>query len=494
MAADPFAGYAPSQAADPFAGYSPPPQPSAPVSPPAPDLGSTMLWNKPANVSTGDFLLAHLANLKTPFQGAGQAADDYARAVTDAATFGGADRLAAYMGGTDLADERAKTAASHARLGLMDYPASAIGYAAVPGTGASGIAGKLGGGVMGTALEGAAAGGLSGAGHGDGYFDTALGAAAGAAGGGVLGGATKYVAGPLATLGANAYGKATGLLSDPADVTANALAARTKAYDALKDTPLDIGDTRQALQGVRDTVEKMDPTGGFQKNAPRSMAILDNLQDHVANNNSVSAHDLVALGLDKLRNIPDTAAAGGENELKGPIQTGLQNFLESGPAAGQLADAQDAHKHFYANAKALQDWSQSLKGFGQSPAGGAQALAEKFYPDPTSKQYQALANIAQTAGGGGQSAYNLMHLIDPLLAAGGAAVGGPGGAMAGEMAGHLAKPTLGAALAGLQRGATQRAIGGAYPALTGADPSLWSPDFSPAARALMFGKAASSGY
>jgi hypothetical protein len=484
-----------------FSGYSPPPAPP-------PDLGSTMLWNKPANVSTSDFLLAHLANLKAPVQQASDlgrvAANTFGlgdRTLAGASTYGLWNYLNPGLSGTAadqskpsaaydaaFAAERAKTAAASERLGpVASTAASMVGYGPL---GELGVAGRLGGGVMGTAAEGALAGGLAGAGQGDGV---ATGAAAGAVGGAGLGALTKYALNPLATVGANAFGKATGLLSDPAQVTADALAARTNAYDALKSTPLDIGDTRQALQSVRDTIETMDPTGGFQKNAPRSMAVLDNLQDHVANNNSVSAHDLVSLGLDKLRNIPDTAAAGGENELKPAIQTGLENFLNNGPAAGQLAAAKDAHAT-YANAKALQAWSQSLTGFGSSPASEAQSLAEKFYPDPKSPEYQSLSKIVQAASGGGQTAYNLMHLIDPLLAAGGAAVAGPGGAIAGEMAGHLAKPTIGAALGRAQQGAVQRAIGGAYPALTGAPPSLWSPDFSPAARALLFGKAASSGY
>jgi hypothetical protein len=50
--------------------------------------------------------------------GVGQATDDEMRVMSDAATFGGADRFAAYMGGTNLDDERAQTEAAKQRLFL----------------------------------------------------------------------------------------------------------------------------------------------------------------------------------------------------------------------------------------------------------------------------------------------------------------------------------------------------------------------------------------
>lgn len=456
------------------------------------DLGTTALWNKPADTSWSDFMLAHLAK---PFQGADQAANDYGRVASNAMTFNQADRLNSWLAGTDLAQERAASAAARDRLGAMAPVVEGATYAVGPGE--LNIAGRLGGKLAGMAGEGAIAGGLYGAGAANDVSQMPGAAAMGALGGagaGALGrGATKLL-NYGATAGATAAGRAAGVLDNPDDVTATTKAARDAAYDVMKNTPLDIGDTRQALQGVRNSVQALDPTGGFQKNAPRTMAILDNLQDHVTNNNAVSAHDLLALGLDKLKNIPDTAAAGGENELKGPVQKGIENFLESGPAAGQLADAKAAHQT-YANAKALEQWQKGLSDFGTSPANAAQDLAQTFYSDPASKaQYDALANIAN-AGGGGQTAWGLMHAAhEPIdMAAAAAGLGHMAGPVGAAVSYGAVKPAMSALLKRGQKGAVQNAIANAYPALTGST-TAFQPNLSPAVRALLFGGLGAKGF
>jgi hypothetical protein len=65
-AADPLAGYDPSK-------YGLGPTATTPGAAGGQDLGSTAIWNKPANVGWNDYLLAHLA---APFRGAGQASED----------------------------------------------------------------------------------------------------------------------------------------------------------------------------------------------------------------------------------------------------------------------------------------------------------------------------------------------------------------------------------------------------------------------------------
>jgi hypothetical protein len=469
---------------DPWAQFTPASSPA--------DLGATALWNKPANVSWGDYMLAHLAK---PFQGANQAANDYGRVASNALTFNQGDRLNSWLNGSSLPDERAASAAARDRLGMMAPIAEAATYALGPGE--LNVAGRLGGKVGGMMAEGALSGGLYGAGSAN-DVSQIPGAAVSGALGGTAGGAAGRLAtrflDPVVAAGATAIGRATGALDNPADVTAATKAARGAAYDELKNTPLDIGDTRQALQRVRDVVEKMDPTGGFQKNAPRSMAVLDNLQAHVTNNNAATAHDLVSLGLDKLRNIPDTAAAGGESELRPAIQQGIENFLESGPAAGQLKAARAAHQD-YANAKALEDWSSGLRDFGASPAGAAQDVAQTFYSDPARKaQYDALANIAN-AGGGGQSAYGLMHAAHgPIdMAAAAAGLGHFAGPVGAAVSYGAFKPAASALLKRGQKAAVQNAISAAYPALT-ARTTAYQPDLSPAARALLFGGLGGHGF
>ena len=197
MAANPFDQFD-AKPANPFDQFDAPAKTSASTSTspaPAPtpagqDLGTTALWNKPADTSWSDYLLAHLAK---PFQGADQAAQDYSRTAVDAATFGLGDRFQSYLTGNPLAQERAQTAAASSRLGAMAPIVQGAMYAAGPGE--IGAASKIGeavapaigkwaGGVLGSGVEGAIAGGAGAAGHDESIGQGALlGGALGAAGG-----------------------------------------------------------------------------------------------------------------------------------------------------------------------------------------------------------------------------------------------------------------------------------------------------------------------
>jgi hypothetical protein len=398
---------------------------------------------------------------------------------------GGGDNYAA-----NLAAERAKTAAATERLGPAgSIAANLTGYGPFA---ALGIAGK--GGVLRTALEGGAAGAAAGWGHGDGLADAAEGGAAGAVGGAGVGALTKYLVNPLATLGANWFGKMTGALSDPTAVTDALEANKNLAYLPTHSIGFDGLPIDQAYRTAVNTLGKDQVaglSGGFKS------AVQDHLEQN-ANGVPTSASEIDGF----MRGLDEAAGTNADRTLAGRIKENLQEVLDTTPpltgqapgvAADLIAKAKTAHQ-LYSNASDLQEWSQSLKGFGSSPAGQAQKLAETYYPDPNSDEYKALSNIAQAAGGSGQSAYNLMHMIDPLLGYVGASVGGGPGAMAGEIAGHLMKPGLASALTAVQQRGTQRAIGGAYPALTKNPPTLWSPDLGQAVRALLLGKAASAGF
>ena len=158
------------------------------------DLGTTALWNKPADTSWGDYLLAHLAK---PFQGANQAAQDYSRTAVDAATFGLGDRLQSKLTGNPLEQERADTNAAYGRLGAMAPIVSGAMYGMGPGQ--LGMASKLGGavapaigrwagGVVGSGAEGALAGGAGALGHDENVGTGALAGLGVGMAGGVLGG------------------------------------------------------------------------------------------------------------------------------------------------------------------------------------------------------------------------------------------------------------------------------------------------------------------
>ena len=197
------------------------------------DLGTTAFWNKPANVTPWDYILAHLAK---PFQGADQAAQDYSRTAVDAATFGLGDRFQSYLTGNPLDKERAATATASGRLGAMAPIVSGAMYAMGPGE--IGAASKIGeaaapwlgggkvaqwtGGVLGSGVEGALAGGAGAAGH-----DESIGQ--GALIGGALGAASGVPGGVVGRGGALAQ----------ATSAADLHAAATKAYDPLSNVLYD---------------------------------------------------------------------------------------------------------------------------------------------------------------------------------------------------------------------------------------------------------------
>jgi hypothetical protein len=445
---------------------------------------------KPSGNALWDFITRPRATT----EGVGQAASDYGRAIADTATFGQADRLAAYMNQTDLKSERALTEQAHQRLGLMDYAANAVGYAPL---GELGIASKLGGGIRGALAEGAGAGALGAYGHDQSPVSGALMGGGGGFAGGVAAKAINPIVGGLATK----IGRLTGALDSPADITQSLQDAKTAAYGQLKNTFYNPNDVTTALQNAGNEISLNDPGGGLQRNAPRSVAELTKMYNQAATSSTQTAHDIYTSiqNLDK----PQGALGGSENEVAPIIQKHLQNVLDNvqpvsttkAGAAADLAAAKTANQQ-WANARDLQQWSESLKGFGQSPAGAAQKVAETYYTDPSSDQYKALSNIANAAGGAnaGQSAYSLVHgLVHPAIEGLAFHALPPGIAPAAAAAATFlgAKPAIGAALGARSTGATQNAINAAYPTLTG-QRTVYQPDFSRALQTLLFGRAASN--
>ena len=309
-----------------------------------------MLWNKPDNVSTSDFLLAHLANLKTPFQGAGQAAKDYARATFDAGTFGFGNDIQAAISGNTPEQERAATQQAHQRLGLMDYAASAIGYAptgelgigsrigeaAAPYLGptvkstvagvapAAGKFGSWAGGVLGSGAEGATAGGVGAAGHGDDVGTGALmGAALGAAGG-VPGGVVGRGGTLAPAVSADDLHATASQIYKPLDnIIFNSSSEVHPELDAFKNA---IGSTT-------------DLTGKRLNQATGTSAILDDLygSPQLTGRNIQEAQR----SLDKIASSPSSSVQ--DQEYAPKLKSALQNVMDNGlPFAGVPAGNQAA--------------------------------------------------------------------------------------------------------------------------------------------------------
>lgn len=258
-----------------------------------------------------------------------QAADDVIRKMADGATFGYADKLASYMGGTPLADERKKTADASARAGSagdaaeltgMIMPAARLGLPsammAVP-QGWGTLARMAMAGVAG-AGEGAGYGTLSALGHDTGVKEGALSGAIGGAIGGPL------VEGLSTGLGA-LWRRASGV-------------NRTPSVDQLRDTKNaayhDV-ETREAMVPPNRIVQTVNDLNtqlrGSAHNGvriarhPAADDMLDQLNDVASQTNGESLYNL-----DTLRQTvnEDVTSKGGSEGLFGnQMRQGLDNLL-----------------------------------------------------------------------------------------------------------------------------------------------------------------------
>lgn len=387
-----------------FAGYGPPTT-SKPVSPSSASPAPT--WS--------DWFFQHAANVGKQFQGAGQAADDYVRAITDAATFGGADWLASKLpGGGDLATERAKTAQAYERLGpIMGTVASGIGYAAGPGElkvaekVASPLVKPLGrwaSGLVGTGVEGTAAGAAGAAGHGGDLKDVEKGAAVG----GALGVVSGVPGGVVGRGGELPQAPSTGSLQ----------AAKTSLYDNLKNYPINRPNVHNAVQNAIGDIAANDPAGivlgsmpvpgmrpstmAMPVQAPDTRNALLKLQNWAAGPGSASAHDLSGFirQFDQIAGDATKAGKTAEAQAARTVSNRL-NSTVSGPAqdAINLADKANAS---YKDVQRLEDM-QAKSAVAGGPDLGGQASSylrtkqgQSFAP-PSSPQYQAWNDLAATS-------------------------------------------------------------------------------------------------
>lgn len=535
MADDPLFGFKPVQAQpDPLMGF----KPTTPAASSAPDLGTTAIWNKPADTSWSDFMLAHLAK---PFQGADQAAQDYSRTAVDAATFGLGDRFQSYLTGNPLDQELAATASASGRLGAMAPIVSGAMYAAGPGE--LGAASKIGeavapaigkwaGGVLGSGAEGAIAGGAGAAGHDENIgqgalLGGALGAAAGVPGGVVGRGGTLAPAVSEDALRAAAK-------TDYAPLDAIVFHGPTQVKPALDAVTNTMTDAEQDL--AKSTMAKVNKLGGVTNpntgvvNGGVGFATGSDLQsyqkifDDLAKSGSAEDRQFAPKFKAALEDVMQNTTPAGRNVTPGQGMSFMPpgGLGAPGPAAGEAAAARDAGNIPFGRAQdvnRLQGWMDKSAVAGGPDVGGQASAylrtpAGQRYAPPGSPQYQALNNLAKTNAGPDLSAapspFDLRHAIHPAVSALGAgAVAGVGGQVA---EGHfdpasLAEETAAGALLGyglhagipkfnktfIQGPAQQRAIDAARSTLsTGQFQAPVLPDaaFRDAVRQLIFGQGA----
>jgi hypothetical protein len=403
----------------------------------------------------------------------GQAGQDYGRIAAN--SFGVGDRAVAGWstvmpamfpklfgpGATDqdalqkqydaaLQTERGKTAEASARAGTIPTAlATAAGYAPamlIPGMGEGGVMANIG--------QQALLASVAAAGRGENVPQAALGGAVGGAAGGV---ASKYAIGPAVNWAANKIGQATGLLADPAAITAKKVADAEAAWAPTRSMQVNPGAVDAAHTSAINSLDDNQTaqiSDGFNS--------LIQKQRNLNLNGQPTTASQVAGYADNLKN---QASSGAEKILASRIGDNLDNVLGAHGMADAVQNARFASKQ--ANAAGnLQDFSEGVSDWNANPADAARGVAQKYYtrgqPD-----YQDLVNISKAGQGGGMSSYPIERAFAPLVEAGGLYAGGPALGMASEIGFQLGRPGIGAALHAAQRNALQNKIGAAYPNLVG---------------------------
>ena len=461
------------------------PTPTPAVTSTAPDQQSIpAIWNRTEGQSVGDYLKAVTAR---QFQGADQAAQDYAR--TAAAMFGG-NLLQSRLTGNSLEQEKATTEQAKARLGAMAPITEGALYAMGPGE--LGVAGRLGGGLVGNVAEGALAGAGGAAAQGE---DPIRGGAIGALTGGALAPAAALVnkvARPLATWA----GRSLGLVSTPEEVAAATAAARTKAYNEAKQfefAPSDVNSAYTKAYQSLDANQMRDLTGGMN----------DKVTEHINGNwtmPSIDASNIDGFG----RTIRNSARSSADGVLANRIKENLDNVLQTAkPVSGQNpGEALDVIEGARTKAQqammagdrevGLPTVQRLLKDQYVNPATWAQQQSG-FYR-PGSQQYNDLSKIVRTAGGSMlPSGYGMSHVAGDIAEVGLAAAGMPSAGIVAGVGTQALKPVLSGVMKRIQRRGLQNRLTNLYPGLTGQ--SVTAPvNVGEALRALTLGSQAGAGY
>ena len=238
-----------------------------------------------------------------------QKADDLVRMAADGLTGGYADKFAAYMGGSPLEQERAKTDEAAKRLGWVGTAAQIAGTAAGPGKVASGAAKLIPrvAPILTSALTGAGIGGFDAAGH-DQNIATGAGVGALAGVGGDL--AAKGISGAVGKV-AGAFNKTPPVVGgDELEALKNAAYGRAESAGGVVNSSA----TSRLADALRNEAAAFGYDPAMQ---PSTAGLFNRLKDYEGQN-------LTMKGLDTLRKI-----AGRTWESRRDSDTALGSRLKS---------------------------------------------------------------------------------------------------------------------------------------------------------------------
>lgn len=347
-------------------------------------------------------------------KGALQTADDFVRAAANAVTFGGADRLAGYMGSGDrgysagVDEEVKRSAAARERSPYASVAGDVAGSVAIPGFGAEALAARMGGGALARGgaygLTGAGTGAAQGAGstYSENLPDYVKGA--------TLGGAFGA---PLGAVGGAIFGRRPAVTRAETPTIPELRDYKNTAYDVLNSNPARY-DAQHLAQSARDLENRFATTVDryHERDAPSTFRALDEMQQPYAaavraGPASIATVDpgnleFIRQGINK---IPPSAERAVDKSGGRHVKRALDEFVENPPvgaimpgseaaaseAAAQSVLARESHSG-YKRALISDALRRNAEGQAQSTYSGLNLENE------LRKQYRSLLAIDKKTG------------------------------------------------------------------------------------------------
>jgi hypothetical protein len=344
-------------------------------------------------------------------------ANDFGRSVSNAATFGMANRLKGYISGTGTDEQARLSEVARERSPIASTAGDVYGAFAVPGLGAENLAARMGGRVLARAgaygLTGAATGAAQGAGNTysgklPDYVQNAL-----------VGGA---IGAPMGAIGGAVFGRRPARSAAETPNVRELQVDKNAAYDTLKASPaqydaMHLAHRGDALEHQFQTVDRFTP-----RDSPSTFRALDDMREPYAA--AVQAGpsamatvdpaniDYIRRGINK---IPPSAERAVDRESGRAVKGALDDFLENPPPGAVMPGYEGAARDAAATALLARQSNGAYKRaqLSETMRGNAENRAASNYSglnleNELRKEYRNLLNTDKKSGlsGAERAGYN----------------------------------------------------------------------------------------
>jgi hypothetical protein len=276
----------------------------------------------------------------------GDTANDFGRAVTNAATFGMGNRIKGYLSGTGTDEQAKRSEAARARSPVASIAGDIYGSLAIPGFGAEAAAARMGGGLLARGAAYGATGAATGAAQGAGNTytgelpDYIKNAAIGSALGGALGSA-----------GGAIFGHRPAVTRAETPTIPELYADKTARYNLLNSNPAQY-DAQHLAQAARDLENRFATSAAsrfHQRDSPSTWDALSEMQQPYAaavraGPSAISTVDpgnleFIRQGINK---IPQSAERSTDRASGRIVKQALRDFTENPPMGAVMPGSEAA--------------------------------------------------------------------------------------------------------------------------------------------------------